>query len=168
MCLKDRFAEVGPRVIKNTDSKMPRQSALDNLDFEKEHLMLMCSLKEQVDTSHLSVEALPKAEALKLFTKDQLLLNSPQLAGEKKYLIEEVLVNAWGRILAKRRKARAGKLSQFFPVHHRHSLSSLRLQAAITFINKIYPFQETKYSHMAQMAFQVQREHLDEVRSGLA
>ena len=165
--LKDVFAEVGPKVILNTNSKMPSQGALDNLDFNQEHLMLKCTVREQVDTSHLSTEPLPKAEALKLFHKSQVLLSSPNLQTERKHLVEEVLANGWGRILGERREERAGKLSRLLPRHHRHSLSNQQQLAAIFHINKMYPCQETRHSHMIQLAFRVQREHLVEVGTAL-
>ena len=125
--------------------------------------MIKCSMREQVDTSHLSTDPMPKAEALKLFSTKHLLLNSPELEKEKKHLVEEVMINGWGKILVERRPARAGKLAQMFPLHHKHSLSHVKLKAADTFINKIYPCQETRYSHMLQMSFCEQREHLAEV-----
>ena len=161
--LKDLLAEVGPKVILSSSSKMPSQSALDNLDMDKEHLMIKCSMREQVDTTHLSVDPMPKAEALKLFSTKNLLLNSPELEKEKKHLVEDVMINSWGKILAERRPARAGKLAKMFPLHHKHSLSQVKPKAADTFINKIYACQETRYSHMLQMGFCVQREHLAEV-----
>ena len=165
--LKDVFAEVGPRVILNTNYKLPSQSALDNIDYDKEHMMLKVTMREQVDTSHLSTVPLPKAEAVKLINKSLLMVNSLDLRDEKNHLVEEVLANGWGLRLAERREDRAGKLAKFLPRHHRHSLSNMEQLAAIYAISKMYPCQETRHSHMIQLAFQVQREHLEEVGSVL-
>ena len=161
--LKDLFAEVGPRVILSTNYKLPTQSALDNIDFEKEHMMLKVTMREQIDTSHLSTAPLPMADSLKMFDKSQILLNSPELSEEKRHLVDDVLANGWGRILGERREDRAGKLVNLLPRHHNHSLSQVEQVAAMWAISKMYPCQETRHSHMIQLAFKVQREHLEEV-----
>ena len=41
---KDLFAEVGPMVMQGTFRHMPTTQVMDNLDFNKEHLMMKCSL----------------------------------------------------------------------------------------------------------------------------
>ena len=111
--LKDVFAEVGPKVIMASHSKMPTHTVLDNLDFMGEHLMLKCTMREQVDTSQLSTEPMAKLEALKLFDKSQLLIGSPGLKEERRHLLEDVIANGWGHIIAKWRVNRAGKLATY-------------------------------------------------------
>jgi hypothetical protein len=134
-------------VILITSSRMPTHTILDNLDFKNEHLMLKCMMREQVDTSHLSTELMPKIEALKLFDKTQVLLDHSGLEDERKHLLK-VLANGWHRILGKQGEDRAGKLTKFLPRYHRHVLPSMEQLAAIFFISKIYPCQETRHSHM--------------------
>ena len=151
---KDLFAEVGPMVMQGTYRHMPTTQAMDNLDFNKEHLMMKCSLREQVDTSGLSTVKMPKSEALKLFTKEMLMLDAESNREERRHLLEDVIATGWGRILAERRPV-AEKLSQYLRPHHKHSLASSKLMAAMFFIDKIYPCQETRHSHMIKLILPV-------------
>jgi hypothetical protein len=157
---KDLFAEVGPKVMKATNRKMPVQSALDNMDIGDQHLMEKSSVRENVATDHLSTERMAKEEAVKMFKLELLLMGDLSLEIERDHLVRDVLANSWGRIVAGRRE-RAAKLLQFLPTHHRHALSGQPVQATISFVNKVYPCQETRLSHMIRLAQKVQREHLE-------
>jgi hypothetical protein len=48
------FAEVGPKLITQMACQRPMQYAMDNLDTADAHLMMKCSVREQVDTRGLS------------------------------------------------------------------------------------------------------------------
>ena len=72
--LRDRLAELGPKVMASTASHSPYQSTLDSCDFQREHLTLEYVEKELINTTHLSTKKMDKSQALALFSKDQVLL----------------------------------------------------------------------------------------------
>jgi hypothetical protein len=156
---KDLFAEVGPKIMLATDPKMPVQIVLDNVEIGKAQLMLKCSARERVPTDRLSTVGLSKEETIKLFASNQLLMDGLDLTEEWEHFTQ-MLATGWGRMLAERRE-RAGKLKDFLPMHHRHSLSGQPLRPTALTINKVYPCQETRLSDMIRLAYTVQREHLE-------
>ena len=145
----------------NTASDYPYQSILDNCDIQTEHLTVEVIEKESVDTSHLSTRCKTKAEALALFTKEQLLLNSEQNQAELEHFRYVVAVAA-GRIIASKRPD-AKKLADHLPFHHQHENSNKKLSPATTFILKPYPYQETKNPDTIKLMVRIQRQFLQKV-----
>lgn len=139
---RDLFAEVGQEVMSLTAAGFPLQSTLDNCDLQTEHLTIETIEKETVDTSHLSTTKLSKQEALDMFNKDMVLLNTEENKSEREHF-QYVVAVAIGKILASRRQV-AKKLTSFLPTHHVHQNSGKNLTPALTFIIKPYPYQETK------------------------
>ena len=70
------FADMGPQVLLRMASKMPTHCLHDNLDWQNQHMMLEVLVQENVGTTILSTEPMPKEEAMKLITPEFLLLNS--------------------------------------------------------------------------------------------
>ena len=95
--------------------------------------------KETIDTSSLSTSRMEKGAALTLFTKEQLLLGSPENKVEKEHFLEVIAI-AVAKILAERRPE-AKNLSKLLPAHHKHENSAIEQTPAITFILKPYPYQ---------------------------
>ena len=87
---RDLFADVGMQVMHTTAASYPYQSTIDNCDLQSEHLTVESVEKEVIDTSNLSTSKITKAEALKLFKKEQVLLNSEENETEKKHFLEVV------------------------------------------------------------------------------
>ena len=158
---RDQFADIGTQVMHSTAATFPYQSIIDNCDLQSEHLTVESVEKETVDTSSLSSAKLGKEAALKLFNKDQFLLNAEENKAEKKHFLEVVGV-AIGKILASRRPE-AKKLAKFLPAHHRHENSDLKLTPAITFILKPYPYQETRNPDTIKLLVRIQRQFLQAV-----
>ena len=158
---RDLFADIGCAVMDNTASDFPYQSILDNCDIQTEHLTVEVIEKESVDTSHLLTRSKTKAEALALFTKEQLFLNSEQNQAELDHFRYVVAVAA-GRVLASKRPD-AKKLADHLPFHHQHENSNNKLSPAVTFILKPYPYQETKNPDTIKLMIRIQRQFLQKV-----
>ena len=159
--MRDLLADVGPSVMKNTASKLPYQSILDNFDFQSEHLTIEVIEKEVIDTSHLSSTKMSKEEALQLFTKQQLMLNDDANKSEKAhfmYLVGTVVSKLIGEA-----RTDAVKLKKLLPKHHKHENSDRVLSPALTFIVKPHPFQETKNADTIQLLIKIQRSYLEAV-----
>ena len=131
---RDEFADIGTQVMHCTASSFPYQSTIDNCDLQSEHLTVESVEKETIDTSFLSTTRMEKAEALKLFSIEQILLGSQENTAEREHFLEVVAVSV-GKILASRR-SEAKNLSKFLPAHHNHENSCVKLTPAITFIIK--------------------------------
>ena len=95
----------------------------DNCDFQQEHLTVEVIEKETIDTSELSTTRMSKEEAMKLFSKDQVLLGSEDNKEEREHLLKVIGI-AVGRILAVNRNE-AKKLLDHLPAHHQHKKSHL-------------------------------------------
>ena len=155
---RDLFAEVGRAVMDNTAANYPYQSILDNCDLMQEHLTVEVIEKETIDTSNLSTVKKSKEEALSLFCKEQVLLDTEENKAEKDHLLYVIGVAA-GKVLAAHRPE-AKKLASFLPAHHNHSNAHLKPTPAITFILKPYPYQETKNPDMIKLMIRIQRQFL--------
>ena len=158
---RDLFADVGTKVMQSTASSFPFQSTIDNCDMQGEHLTVESVEKETVDTTHLSTIRMEKSEALRLFSKDQVLLGASQNKSEREHFHEVVAV-ALGKVLAARRPE-ARKLLKFLPAHHQHENSSVKVTPAVTFLIKPYPYQETKNPDTIKLLIRVQRQYLEVV-----
>ena len=121
--------------------------------------------KETIDTSSLSTSKMEKAEALKLFDREQILLGSPENKAEREHFLEVIAV-AVGKILAARRPE-AKKFLKFLPAHHTHENSDVKLTPAVTFILKPYPYQETKNPDTIKLLVRIQRQFLEAVAKSM-
>ena len=162
---RDLFAEVGVEVMNSTAAEYPLQSTVDNCDLQNEHLTLETIEKETIDTSHLSTAKLSKQEALDMFTKDMLLMNTEENKAEKEHFQYLVAVGI-GKVLALRRQ-HAKKLGEFLPDHHLHQNSSRNLSPALTFIMKPYALQETRNPDTIKLLIKMQRQYLQSVARSL-
>ena len=140
-------------------------SLSDNCDFLQEHLTVEVIEKETIDTSNLSTIKMSKEEALKLFSKEQVLLGSEENKEEREHLLEVVGV-AVGKILAANRNE-AKKLADCLPAHHNHKKSHLKPTPALTFIVKPYPYQETKNPDVIKLLIRIQRQLILSVAKSL-
>ena len=131
---------------------------LDNCDFLQEHLTVEVVEKETIDTSNLSTIKMSKEEALKLFSKDQVLLGCEENKEEREHLLEVIGI-AVGKILAANR-TEAKKLADHLPAHHHHKKSHLKPTPALTFIVKPYPYQETKNPDVIKLLIRIQRKFI--------
>ena len=129
---RDLFADVGTQVMHSTAANFPYQSTIDNCDLQSEHLTVESVEKETLDTSSLSTTNIDKAAALKVFSKQQVLLGAEANKVEREHFMEVIGV-AVGKVLASRRPE-AKKLLQFLPAHHTHNNSGRKLTPAITFL----------------------------------
>ena len=163
---RDKFAEVGPLLLKSLSKKQPTQVLLDNLNFRttagaaQENMMLKCSVIEVVDTSMLSTVAKEKAEVLDGFTVDKVLLHSPTNEEERDHLVRTIS-RGWATVLAKSRP-RAEKLGKYLRT------SKSKVAQHIVNSDKIYACNETSHSDMVKLAYQIQSEHLESVAEVLA
>ena len=158
---RDIFADVGRAVVDNTAMNFPFQSLLDNCDINSEHLTVEVIEKECIDTSNLSTVPKSKEEALALFTKEQVLLESEQNQEELKHFLYVVGI-AVARVLVSIR-SNAKVLGNLLPSHHIHKQSDKKLSPALTFILKPYPYQETKNPDMIKLMIRIQRQYLQTV-----
>ena len=99
-----------------------------------------------------------KEEAMKLFSKDQVLLGSEDNKEEREHLLKVIGI-AVGKILAVNRNE-AKKLLDHLPAHHQHKKSHLKPTPALTFILKPYPYQETKNPDMIKLLVRIQRQFI--------
>ena len=159
---KDVLTEQGQQLVVTSGKKMPRHYVLDNVDIGGEHLMLKVSALESFDTSALSTVGLTKEEALLMFNKDLVLMSSPARAVQRNQLLEMLYFN-WGAEIAEYGGERTAKLKKLLAGKHRHTLSEERPKPTVTFIEKLYPCQETSHSDMIKLLVKVQREHLEQV-----
>ena len=162
---RDQFADIGTQVMHSTAASFPYQSTIDNCDLQSEHLTVESVEKETIDTSSLSTSKMEKAEALKLFDREQILLGSPENKAEREHFLEVIAV-AVGKILAARRPE-AKKFLKFLPAHHTHENSDVKLTPAVTFILKPYPYQETKNPDTIKLLVRIQRQFLEAVAKSM-
>ena len=102
-----------------------------------------------------------KEEAIKLFTKEQVLLGTEENKKELDHLISVICMSV-AKIIAKKRSS-ASKLSKFLPSHHKHSTSEKNLVPAVSFILKPYALQETKNPDTIKLLIRIQRKFLESV-----
>ena len=163
--LRDKFSAVGPMIVKSLSAKMSSQKGTDNCDVDQEHLTVEYELFEDRDlTKHLSTERLGKADTLRLFNLDTILLSDTANKEEKDHLIREVIAPGVCHLLAKE-DPRAKVLAKFIPKHHPHRNDKRKLTPAQIVIHKPYPLTETKNSHACRLLIQKQRKHLRSVAS---
>ena len=160
---RDKFAEVGPRLLEKLALKHPTQTLLDNLNFRsssgaaQENLMIKCSVVEAVDTRALSVAKKEKTEVLKAISVDQVLLHSPGNEVERCHLERKISLG-WAQVLAQSRP-RAEKLGEYLKTPKK------KVPPAVVNTDKIYPCNETSHAEMVRLAYQLQSEHLHLVAS---
>ena len=142
---KDVLTEQGQQLLVSSGKKMPRQYVLDNVDIGGEHLMLKVSALESFDTSSLSTVGLSKEEALSLIDKDLVLMSSPARAVQRDHLLQMLYFN-WGAAIGEYGGERTALLKKLLAGKHRHTLSDERPKQSVTFIEKLYPCQETSHS----------------------
>ena len=106
----------------------PDQLTLDNCDTRGHHSTVAYTQVEAEDTSHLSMEALPPEDVMRLFDVNILNLSRPELAEELKHF-KYVSMLALGRYMADMKEELA-HWKQILPEHHRHPTSHLPLKEA--------------------------------------
>ena len=155
---RDKFAEVGPKLLESLSLERPVQVLLDNLNFRvtsaspQENLMIKCSVVEATDTRMLSTLRKGKAEILEGINLDQVLLGSPANAQEKDHLIATI-ARGWGFELAKSRP-RAEKLGALLKP------PKGKVPQHIVNVDKVYACCETSHSDMVRLFYTIQAEHL--------
>lgn len=160
---KDLFAEVGPMVMEASGVKNPWSSLLDNCDVMGEHLTVEVVEKETVDTSHLGTEPqMTKAEALEEMNKYMIMMGEEQHQMEREHL-KHIITLAGAAAVGELRPDFKAKVGKFIPAHHKHEHSWRKLSAALTFIKKPYPYQETKNPDTIKLLIRIQRSFLQSV-----
>lgn len=160
---KDLFAEVGPMVMEASSAKHPWSSLLDNCDVMGEHLTVEVVEKEVIDTSDLNTEPMmTKAEALEKMTKTLIMMGEEQHTTEREHL-QRVIALAAAKVVGDLRPDFNAKVRKFIPAHHKHEHSGRKLSAALTFIKKPYPYQETKNPDTIKLLIRIQRSFLQSV-----
>ena len=146
---KDVLAEQGAQLLVTTGSRdgnaMPRQYILDNVDINNEHLMLKVSVLENIDTSHLDVNGLPKEESVSMIKKDLVLMSSPARDEQRNHLLSMLYIH-WGAEVGEYGGERTARLKKLLSGKHSHTFSEESPKSSSTFIEKLYPCQETSHS----------------------
>ena len=162
---KDMMAEVGPLIMRRAAGKAPVEFVMDNVDFlsagHLEHLMLLCTVQEDVDTSGHSTLPMAKEDALNLFDTEKLLMLTDEHNKEEKDNMIALLARRWGRVLSEQRPDRAAKLGDLLKATHPHSCTRKRHPATKAYVNGLHPHQETSYSQMIHYGYIVQNLYLD-------
>ena len=146
---KDVLTEQGAQLLVTAGSRngsaMPRQYILDNVDINGEHLMLKVSVLENEDTSHLGVTGLSKEESVRLIKKELVNMSSPARDEQRHHLLD-MLYHHWGAEVGGYGGERTARLKKLLSGKHRHTYSEETLKSSTTFIEKLYPCQETSHS----------------------
>ena len=93
--------------------------------------------------------------------KEEILLGLDQNKEEREHLLYVIAVAA-GKVIGQYRPE-AAKLVKQLPVHHKHENSGKKLSPALAFIQKPYPYQETKNPDTIKLLIRIQRQHLENV-----
>ena len=156
---KDHLAELGPQFLAAAGKKQQKQYVFDNVDFGGEHLMLKVSEVESLDTRNLSRDPMSKQDALGLFKKELVLMNGPEREKEHDYLLQ-LLAHHWGAEVGALMGGRAEKLATLLSGHPPDSQINSKPKASTTFIERLYPCQETSHTDMIKMLKKVKFAHL--------
>ena len=112
---------------------------LDNCDTRGHHSTVAYTQVETMDTTHLSMEALPPEEVMGIFHVGILNLSTPGLEDELKHF-KYVAMLALGRYMAERNEELA-HWKQLLVVHHRHPASNHPLQEAHVRLESLLHYQ---------------------------